>query len=315
MRLPHARIERRVGFTLIEMLVVIAIIAVLASLLTSGVVATLRKMDEVKTRHEISALANSNKQFQSDFHITLPPPSRLWLDETMTYANPPQGYTMAQVQQLGVDSQNYLRKVWPQLQFATNTANPHPIDWNSDGTPGNSNFILEGQQCLVFFLGGVRQGNNAFLGFASTINPAKGYVDPMDTSNTNKRNGPYFQFDPNRVQISGTNGYAQYTDPYGSVYAYFSSGKSANGYNAYWNVNSLNQPDCPSLTAMNYTTGLPQSIQPYCSNQTAPLQYYNPDTFQIISAGNNQNLRAGQLLGVHPGRRRHGRQWVARRHR
>ena len=97
------------------------------------------------------------KQFESDFNISVPPPSRIWLDETGQYATPPTGYTAAQMPQLAplaTDSKAFLTKVWPRVNAQNGTGNLNPVDWNSDGTVGNSNVILEGEQCLVFFLGG-----------------------------------------------------------------------------------------------------------------------------------------------------------------
>src|SRR5262245_30860676 len=117
MRLQHTRPQRRDGFTFIELLVVILIILLLISLLTSAVITAMNKADEVKTRNEIQGLSASLVQFQSDFNLqNAPPPSRLWLDETGTYTTPPTGFTLAQVQQVGLDTVAYLGRVWPQLR-------------------------------------------------------------------------------------------------------------------------------------------------------------------------------------------------------
>src|SRR5262249_51975264 len=62
-----------------------------------------------------------------------------------------------------------------------------------------------------------------------------------------------------------------------SVYAYFSSYKTLNGYNRYYPV--FNNSDCASL--------LPGGVWPYYeggSGTTTP-RYLNPSSFQIISAG------------------------------
>src|SRR6516165_10686604 len=85
MRLRHKAARRRSGFTLVELLVVILIIALLVSLISSAVFNAFIKMEEVKTRHELDNLASAIKQFESDFQITVLPPSRLYLDETGVY--------------------------------------------------------------------------------------------------------------------------------------------------------------------------------------------------------------------------------------
>ncbi len=108
----------------------------------------------------------------------------------------------------------------------------------------------------------------------------------MNTSGARK--GPYIQFDSTRL-TPGLNGntFLEYIDPYGQRYAYFSSGKAPNSYNAY--ASTLGA-DCPSLIS----GGKP--IQPYYqppASATSPIQYYNPDTFQIISAGKNTTFGPG----------------------
>jgi prepilin-type N-terminal cleavage/methylation domain-containing protein len=293
MRLRRTRVRRRDGFTLIELLIVIGIIAILASLTTSAVFAAFTKMREVKCRNEISDLSNSMKQMESDYNITVPPPSRLWLDETGTYstvpAGVPAGTTLAQLAQLAVDSEAYVKKVWPRHQY--------PIDWNGNGTIDNQGVVLEGSQVLVFFLGGARNSSGAFIGFSADP------TNPMNTNAAIKRKGPYFQFVAGRVQpLNGSSTYPAYFDTYSNSpalagdmpYAYFSSGKSANGYSPYANNPALGASDCPSLVGFNAANqaGL---VLPYFQPAAAgqPIVFFNSDTFQIISAGKNQIFGAG----------------------
>src|SRR5207253_9071458 len=64
-------------------------------------------------------------------------------------------------------------------------------------------------------------------------------------------------------------------DTYGSVpYAYFSSYKTRNGYNRFAST------DCPSL-----------GVWPYAEALTPTVRYLNPNTFQIISAGDRKSTR------------------------
>jgi prepilin-type N-terminal cleavage/methylation domain-containing protein len=273
MRLHRSRPPRRGGFTLIELLVVIAIIAILISLTTASVFWVFVKMDEVKTRTELNQMQSAVKQFESDFNISKPPPGRLMLDESGVYdAAAYPGYAnftpaqQAALQRVALDSKNYIRSVWPRIQY--------PIDWNGDNVRDpntgalipNSIVILEGQQSLVFWLGGVVV-NGTPTGFSTdTTNPVR---------QGGNRKGPYFQFDPRRLQAAG-GGFPQYLDPYGALpYAYFSSGKGQNHYGDYADIGY----DCPSL-----------GVSPYFDTAG---HYHHPDTFQIISAGRNKQFGPG----------------------
>jgi prepilin-type N-terminal cleavage/methylation domain-containing protein len=275
--------RRRGGFTLIEMLIVVAIIIVLASLLSSAVFGAFTRMWEVGCRKEIGDLAGGITQFEKDFNVSTPPPSVIWLDGSgpTAYQNPPAGYTAAQVQQLAVDSQAYLRKVWPRINIQGGIA------WNSGINGRSNNVILEGEESLVFFLGGAQDPNTgAFLGFSA--DPS----NPMNPSASIKRKGPYFQFQTTHVATSPTgSGFPVYLDTYaigsggnlvGKPYAYFSSGKTANGYNAYAGTFGADCKTLGNFGAYNQPAGAGQAVQ-----------YYNPDTFQIISAGYNQTFGPG----------------------
>jgi hypothetical protein len=178
--------------------------------------------------------------------------------------------------QLSTDSKQYLIKVWPRLATG-NAAQPvQQVDWNGNNIIDKAPTVLEGQQCLVLFLGGARASSGAFIGFSTDG------TKPMDTTNPTRK-GPYFQFDVARVQPQNSFP-QQYVDPYGTAYAYFSSGKGANLYDVY---TGLGSHDCPSLG----------NIQPYFQQGGAnpAKQFYNPDTFQIISAGKDQKYGPGGL--------------------
>jgi prepilin-type N-terminal cleavage/methylation domain-containing protein len=294
MRLHRAPVRRRDGFTLIELLVVMSIIAILASLTTAAVFKAFEKMWEVQTRNDISSLASSVKQFESDYNMTVPPPSRIWLDKQGTYATPPVGYSAAQMgslTQLGIDSKAYLTRVWPRIWQSGVV-----VDWNGDGS-ANEGFVLEGEQVLVFFLGGARNATGSFIGFSADP------TNPMNTNAAIKRKGPYFTFDNSRI-TAGPGGagafFPMYLDGYtwkgvGKPYAYFScGGRGANGYCPYAGNAVLGASDCPSLIGVS-ATGTSAALLPYNQPIAAgqPTVFYNPDTFQIISAGKNQVFGPG----------------------
>jgi prepilin-type N-terminal cleavage/methylation domain-containing protein len=290
MRLHRNPARRRGGFTLVELLVVMAIIAVLVSLTTAAVVASYDRLSEAQCRSEITNLSGAIKQFQGDFNNPGPPPSVIWLDGSgpTAYQNAPTSavpYTPAALQQLAIDSQAYLRKVWPHINIANG------IPWNSGVQGRSNNVILEGEEALVFWLGGAQDPKTgAFLGFSADT------TNPMNPNANIKRKGPYFQFPVARIGTSPTgSGFPMYFDSYASgtpafprdkPYAYFSSGKTANGYNAYAAA-TTNAPNYDCMSIGNF----PAYAQPAGAGQA--VQFYHPDTIQIISAGKNRAFGPG----------------------
>lgn len=275
MKLRHSTRAGRGGFTLIEMLMVILIIVILAGLLSSAVVKAISKAREVRNRDNISQLASALENFKAKFGFY--PPSRIKLCKfynQYNFSNP-----------LDTDSVQTLTRMFPRIDILSWTS--AGIDWDGTGNTGEPPSILEGDQCLVFFLGGI-PGRPAglpptVLGFStSPANPATGSTE---------RIGPFYEFQPTRLVYSKPGNtpihpsapfFLTYLDAYsssdgvgniiqGAPYAYFSSYKTTNGYNRY--AAAFMNSDCATLT-----------VWPYLG---APGKYLNPNSFQIISAGSN----------------------------
>jgi prepilin-type N-terminal cleavage/methylation domain-containing protein len=264
MRLAQTRIRTRTAFTLIELLVVIAIIAVLVSLTAAAVMKALSKGPELQANSEVRQMDASMATCKNElFGGTANPPSRIKLG--FTPAAPCYDLT----QQLDVDSINWIKRTFPHCY---DTWASQGIAWGPGVVANQPGVTLEGEQCLVFFLGGIQTYNpNGCLGFSTNpLNPAMA---------GGGRKGPYYEFKSSRL-VPGPNGFLVFNDPYGTPYAYFSSYKARNNYNRY----GISPADCPSLG----------SLQPYYSSTTPP-QYYNPDTFQIISAGADKTFGPGGL--------------------
>src|SRR5438067_686765 len=83
----NTRKSLRRGFTLIEMLVVMLIIAVLVALTAGVVLKILEKGPEVKRRSDISQMTDGIAQFKTVFKLTEPPPSRFALRADITQYN------------------------------------------------------------------------------------------------------------------------------------------------------------------------------------------------------------------------------------
>lgn len=307
----------RKGFTLIELLVVITIIVILMAL-TLGVISKVYSfLDETKTVADVNRLAQGCGQFKSIFGRY--PPARIILcEDGATYS------TLPGVQaQLGTYSAEYLSAIFPGInlrgiEFPVGSGIFYGWDWtgrfvsappviNGVPTPGctppgsTAAYSLEGEECLVFFLGGVRPSQGGTIGF----NTDK--TRPTLVS-TGARLGPYFEFDASRLaasQNSLSGGFFQvYRDVYGTPYAYFLA--RTPGMNNYFHPGAAQLITNP-ITGMPYTVAEKQFMSD-CYSLTgnyAPLwqqlvtgtgiKYFKSDTFQIVSAGKDKQFGCGGL--------------------
>jgi prepilin-type N-terminal cleavage/methylation domain-containing protein len=296
-----ATVQKRNAFTLVELLVVIAIIVILMAL-TVGVISKVYVyLDEVKVNTEVNRMAQACEQFKATFGRY--PPSRIILCDNPVVlgqiingtqpAPPNSGLTNAQFQQLGAFSAEYLTSIFQGINIGTA---PSVIrDWNGNGSIDNQ--LLDGTECLVYFLGGMRYGGAAPTGFnTDKSNPT------FQTNST--RLGPFFEFEPSRLAVSPKPDYPLYKDVYGSAYLYFASVNT--NVNSYRNpffpfVNSIGN-DCHSyLYSLNPTAVL---FAPYFSS-TVPVsgpgswsaagsfKFLKSDTYQIISAGKDKQYGTG----------------------
>lgn len=246
-------LRRRVAFTLIELLVVIAIIAILAALLLGGVMVFLRKGPEVRNRNDITQMSLALDRFKAKYKIY--PPSRIRLCSNRgTYNSNP-----SPIPGLDAESLSYIGSMWPTLTL-------NNVDWLASGGPGpfNQDVTLEGDQCLVFFLGGPPSASGGLLGFST--DPQRPTRAPIPNEDREK----FYDFNPNRlVTLRANNPFPSYLDAHETdldaarkkPFLYFSSNKRADGYvggNALF------------------------SVSPYAKTSGG---FHNSTTFQIISAG------------------------------
>jgi prepilin-type N-terminal cleavage/methylation domain-containing protein len=260
-RNPHSAIEetramtltqrthrRRAAFTLIELMVVMAILTLMLTLLMSGVqrVRVAAKRNGAHT--EIYQLGQAIAAFKQKFSVDYIP-SRIVLKEDGTYNT---------ANQVEADSLNWLKTAWPFLNAQ--------VDWNQSGqidTGAAGTYTLEGDQCLVFFLGGINEGGQP-SGFSTNKR------NPMDAT-TAQRLGPFFQFPVERLSNFRGNGFRSFIDPWkGQPYVYFTSYGKQKGY-----------------VATEATLG----VAPYIDPATGKGKLI--DGFQIICAGEDKLFGPG----------------------
>jgi len=250
----------RTGFTLIEILVVVAIIAILISLLMAAVFKSWSSGARVVCQTEIRemelAFSDAMKHFNNIDYL----PGTLTLSESGNY--PPQTAIVLQ------------------RMFGKNILG-HPVDWNGNGTIDGGAVTLYGEELLVFYLGGIPSipagGTPTVTGFSSDPGNPGNSSKYWDQSTANQvwlkpRILPFYKnFNSSRLVPSPVApGFLRYKDPFtppgGNFYLYFSTQGGPNNY-----------PGGQSA--------VPGAPQPYFQGSPGSPQFFNPNSFQILSAG------------------------------
>jgi prepilin-type N-terminal cleavage/methylation domain-containing protein len=314
----------RPAFTLIELLIVIAIILILMGLLLPAIMRVWGYVDEVRTSTEIKKLAEACDQFKNEHHMY--PPARIILRERMDYqpnfgGNPNSRHSiMEQYSQTCIDtmfngiSNTPYAGPAPGRTIQQDLADGLWHDWNGNGIVDNNPMFLEGEEALVYWLGGMRYGAITDRG------PGRGFNRDMTKptiNTTGERKGPYFEFDPKRITnnldyvknalplngVYGSGGwFPVYLDRYGVPYAYFSA--RGNSQNNYYHVDSAgvggppftgdNNPlwltDCARLTDQNPPLGITPNPNP-------DLNFNTPTTIFVpyFQAQNTDPINTAQV--------------------
>ena len=208
--------RRRRGFTLLELLIAIGVIAILAGILLPAVFGAKRGVDQARTVADIKDIESALLAFK-DVHgvfppssLVLPEDSDLWTTATAT-STP----TAAQVQ----STLRFLNEVFPQWSPPAATID---LDWNQDGDTSDVVY-LNGSECLLFFLGGGRQSGTVPLGEQVHIGFSKDPTQPFTIGTTN-REKPYFEIKSSRLVDTDFDNMPEYVDQFpdqATPYAYF----------------------------------------------------------------------------------------------
>lgn len=174
---------RRAGFTLIEVLITITIIALLATLTIVGIGKAFSSAKRAQASSEVNELAVACTKFKTDFGFY-----------------PPAGFTVPTASNPADPSYALLRRMFPRWDGDLSVLG----SW-TQSPPGTT---LDSNQCLVVFLGGPTQ---------TGWNPAA----PTPPGG-NTRKGPYFDFPATRLLNPDTGNYdLHFRDPWKVAYAYF----------------------------------------------------------------------------------------------
>jgi general secretion pathway protein G len=319
MTTPHPRRRhaprRRAGFTIVELLMVILIIGVLAALLIPAIQNAIRNAREAEVVVEIKGLEKGITDFNNRFGMD--PPSFIVLCEQATdwaadwspSGSPPVA---------GLDeihrrtSRALVRQLWPDFDFAySDPVLSGAMDINGDGDTVDT-LVLNGAECLVFFLGGVSETNvvdrtGALKSGATAGDPITWWSPIGFAANPQypfargeNRVGPFVEFDAgpdSRVRDVSihpaltTEFMPEYVDtlsgqenPFAYVSSYHSRGYQVAG------------PDGTAATIDDELIGLTTAIYFTDDNNPAAGSVgppYNPNTFQIISPGGDTEYGAG----------------------
>lgn len=285
----------RSAFTLIELLIVIAIIGVLAGLLLGGVFGVFGTARVTQVTADINSLDKSIQDFKLRFGVE--PPSFIVL-----YEDAPNWGTGP----VPLRSRALVQRVWPDFNFGT----AHDINLDGDTT---DTFVLQSTEALVFFLGG--------NGMLSTSNPQPlGFsVNPQNPFTAGgQRVGPFIQFDTARLvdvdgdvttphtamtgPIPGALGGPEYMDPIpGQIvpYLYFSSYDGA-GYRPFGADGMAGNADDEIIeqSGADLIQGLYMVNDQNWPNtggrpRAVAGEYINAKSFQIISPGQDFQFGAG----------------------
>lgn len=314
-RLVQERNAARLAFTLLELLIAIAIIAILASLILTVAGSASIRAHNAQVSADIQTLTTGIAAFKQRFGVE--PPSNIYLYETAS------GWTNSSDPN-AARSMTLIRQIWPQFDFAY-TAEGGAIDINGNGNTSDV-ISLSGAECLVFFLGGIPgpggtagTSNGPPMGFSP--NPA----DPFNVTGvgasrqvvgTNRER--FAEFDVSRLYLyppannalSGVlyhsmNTYKDTLSGQQQPYLYLSS-YGGQGYNLYELVGlSPATPSQSNAPGQNSPTGNAfidvyrqgpnggwSSTSPFTLNPSASPPW-NPNSYQIISPGGDQQYGSG----------------------
>lgn len=313
------------GFTLIELLVVLLIVGILIGLLVPAITGAYKRGQIAAEITEMNTLSTQLESFKQRFGVY--PPSQIILREDGDYSTATFNSSFGDTEigaASGLDvialrsvSVQYLKRLWPQMVLNTGgstgaitgtrdlngdgqVGQNDFYDWNGDGVNQNATnarhfFVLSGDECLVFFLGGIPtgaypagvggrsssvQGSNppGTSGFSKlAVNPAP--YDPNQVAGTSGTRDSYHEFPSDRLVDTDNNGFWEFiplrknTDRAG--YAYFSGYEGAGYRPDDWNLSQEPNSEPVYTEAFQVSWRIPANY-PTAQTNPAPTHIESP---------------------------------------
>lgn len=306
--------RRRAGMSLIELLVVMAIIATLTSLLMAAVQRARLAGLRTDNGARITQVGEAIGRIKTDLKLSYIPshPINTTVPTTL-YPNrapgtPPHGFALKGKYEGNEPELEILLRAFPNMNTVARqrleTGNPSltTAQAQDNGYTG-PDVVLDANQTLCFFLTG--GGATNLSGFSN--NPRKPFTA---ASAGEQRKGPWLQNNPKYYKLTpplnpgGTPAapdQPSIIDAYGNPYAYFAS---VNGkLNNYYRI-----PVTPATTPPTFESGEKFSftgpkgasgdVYPYerSDSTAANLKFQQENGFQIISAGYDEKFGGGKTL-------------------
>jgi prepilin-type N-terminal cleavage/methylation domain-containing protein len=285
--LNRSQNSARSGFTLIELIVVVAILALLMALILPAVQRMRTAGLRVQARADITELGVAAGNFAGTFgpspQVSGGGPNGEFRLVTK-YTDSSGNLLTDTILVGGVPTQ----RVWPEIDFLL-TAFPNMntsdngLRQGGDGGPpvmATNPELLDGNQAMVFLLtGGV---DCQFRGFSRNVakpfTPLKTNPPPPPGTPPESRKGPFIEVQMKRVTDPLTQVVdGRFRDPWGTPYAVLSYANYAKGY---------------PVTTWNGTPITCYGVSPFLVASN-PTQFINGSTNQIISAGPNGKFGPG----------------------